>query len=152
MTYKFLIDECLSPALVGQAVDAGHVESTCVRDRGLAGTKDWRLVELVVEGDFTLVTHNSADFRGKGAEAPGGLYAEIEVHAGLVCLNSAHVMTVPRQKRLFQQALEVLAERPDLVNVSLEVFEEVDGLVHVEIYDIPEGPGGAAIEPGDQAQ
>ncbi len=150
MTYKFLIDECLSPALVGQAVDAGHVESTCVRNRGLAGTKDWHLTELVVAGDFTLVTHNSADFRGKGAEEPGGLYADLEVHAGLVCLNSVHVMTVPRQKRLFQQVLEVLAERPDLVNASLEVFEEEDGTVHIEIYDIPEGPG-AAIEPPDAA-
>ncbi|MFT3819162.1 MAG: DUF5615 family PIN-like protein [Rubrivivax sp.] len=137
MRYKFLIDECLSPSLVGQAVDAGHVESTCVRDRGLAGAKDWRLVEFAVAGDFTLVTHNAADFRGKGADAPGGHYGELEVHAGLVCLNSIHVMTVPRQKRLFQQALALLAERPDLVNASLEVFEDAEGRVHFEVYDIP---------------
>ena len=140
MSYKFLIDECLSPALVALAVKAGHVESTCVRDRGWAGAKDWRLIERVVEHDFTLVTHNAADFRGKGAGNPGGHYGGLDIHAGLVCLNSVQVMTIGRQKRLFQQALEMLAERPDLVNASLEVFEAADGLVHVEIYDIPKEP------------
>ena len=54
MTFRFLVDECLSPHLVAMAVAAGHVESTCVRDRGLAGSKDWRLIDYVVAGDFTL--------------------------------------------------------------------------------------------------
>lgn len=138
MTFKFLIDECLSPALVRQALDGGHAGSTCVRDRGLTGTKDWRLVEFAVAEDFTLVTHNSVDFRGKGARDPGGHYGALEIHAGLVCLNSVHVMTIPRQRRLFQHALEVLAERTDLVNASLEVFEDDDGAVQIDLYDIPE--------------
>jgi len=83
-----------------------------------------------VAEDFTLVTHNSVDFRGKGARDRGGHYGGLEIHAGLVCLNSVHVMTIPRQRRLFQHALEVLAERTDLVNASLEVFEDDDGAVH----------------------
>jgi hypothetical protein len=33
------------------------IESTCVRDRRVAGTKDWKLIESVVASDFTLVTH-----------------------------------------------------------------------------------------------
>ena len=45
---RFLMDECLTPELVQMAVDAGPVESTCVRDRGLAGIKDWQLIEFVV--------------------------------------------------------------------------------------------------------
>ncbi len=138
MSYKFLIDECLSPALARQALDAGHAGSTCVRDRGWMGTKDWHLVEFVLAEDFTRVTHNSVDFRGKGADAPGGHYGELEIHAGLVCLNSVHVMTIPRQKGLFQHALETLAKRADLVNASLEIFEDEDGTVHIDIYDIPE--------------
>jgi predicted nuclease of predicted toxin-antitoxin system len=137
MTYKFLIDECLSPTLVQQAVKAGYVESTCVRDRGLSGTKDWELVKVAVDGDFTLVTHNAVDFRGDGANEPGGHYSELEIHAGLVCLNSVHPMSIARQRRLFQLALEFLAERTDLVNASLELFEDEDGAVHLEIYDIP---------------
>jgi hypothetical protein len=39
MSLRLLIDECLSPDLVDLAVAAGHVESTCLRDRGLLGTQ-----------------------------------------------------------------------------------------------------------------
>jgi len=137
MTYKFLIDECLSPSLVGLAADAGHVESTCVRDRGWLGVKDWRLVELAVEGDYTLVTHNSVDFRGKGGAEQGGHYAGLGIHAGLVCLNSMHPMTPVRQRTLFSQVLELLVQRPDLVNTALDVFEIEGGGVTVEVYEIP---------------
>ena len=148
MSYKFLIDECLSPALVQLAVEAGHVESTCVRDRGLTGTKDWRLVAFAIAGNFTLVTHNSADFRGKGAEEPGGHYGDLAIHAGLVCLNSVHVMSIPRQRMLFRCALDMLAGRDDLVNTSLEVFEDADGTVPIEVYDIPTRPSeGEAPQP-----
>ena len=34
MSLKLLIDECLSPELVELAVQAGYLQSTCVRDRG----------------------------------------------------------------------------------------------------------------------
>jgi hypothetical protein len=33
MSFRLLIDECLSPELVALAIAAGHVESTCARDR-----------------------------------------------------------------------------------------------------------------------
>jgi hypothetical protein len=59
-----LIDECLSPDLVELAIQAGHVESTCLRDRGLLGTQDWTLIKHVLNADFTLVTVNAQDFRG----------------------------------------------------------------------------------------
>ena len=118
MICKVLIDECLSPSLVGLAVEAGHVESTCVRDSGWLGVKDWRLVELAVEGDYTLVTHNAADFRGKGRDSQGGHYALLDIHAGWICLNSAHAMTPARGRTLFQQGLAQLAQRSDLVNAA----------------------------------
>ncbi len=51
MTFRLLIDECLSPDLVQLAIAAGHVESTCVRNRGWAGTKDWQLIEHIVAND-----------------------------------------------------------------------------------------------------
>lgn len=105
MTLRFLIDECLSPELVQMAAKAGHVESTCVRDRGLSGTKDWRLIEHVVAGDFTLVTHNAVDFRGDGPTKLGGEHAKQPIHAGLVCLNSVHAMDLQRQHDLFQIVL-----------------------------------------------
>lgn len=138
MKFRFLVDECLSPELVQMAVKAGYVESTCVRDRGLSGTKDWKLIEHVVAGDFTLVTHNSVDFRGGGPVKLGGEHAKQPIHAGLVCLNSVHTLDLQRQLDLFQIALDELGALDDLVNQALEVFEQEDGSVEVVIYDIPD--------------
>jgi hypothetical protein len=98
MIGRLLIDECLSPALVQLAIDAGHVESTSVRDRGRLGLKDWELMEYVVQEDFILVTRNAQDFRGDGKANPGGLHASAEVHAGLICLDSALEMDLDLQQ------------------------------------------------------
>ena len=138
MTFRFLIDECLTPELVQMAVDTGHVESTRLRNRGLAGTKDWKLIEHVVAGDFTLVTHNSVDFRGSAPGQLGGAHAKQSLHAGLVCLNSVYVLDLQRQRDLFQVAFQELAVIDHLVNKALEIFEQEDGAIEVVIYDIPE--------------
>lgn len=138
MTFRFLVDECLTPELVNLAVAAGHVESTCVRDRGWAGCKDWQLMEHVIAGDFTLVTHNSPDFRGAGSASPGGEHARQPIHAGLVCLNSVHVMDLQRQIGLFRLVLAELDRVDGLVNQALDVFEREDGSVEMLIYDIPD--------------
>lgn len=137
MTFRLLIDECLSPDLVQLAIAAGHVESTCVRNRGWAGTKDWQLIEHIVANDYTLVTHNSVDFRGHGPGNLGGEHVNQSIHAGLICLNSTQVMDMERQLDLFQLVLRELASMNDLVNQALEVFESEDGSVELEIYDIP---------------
>lgn len=137
VSFKFLIDECLSPELVEIAVAAGHPESTCVRDRGWLHRKDWELMQLVIAGDLTMVTNNSRDFRGQGPDGPGGLHARQEIHAGLVCLNSAYPMTLDRQHRLFKIALDELAGTADLVNLALEVFEHADLSIDIELYEIP---------------
>lgn len=97
MSFRLLIDECLSPELVRMAVNAGHLESTCVRNRGWAGIKDWQLIEQAVANDYTLVTHNSVDFRGNGPGNLGGEHAKQPIHAGLICLNSVHVLDFERQ-------------------------------------------------------
>lgn len=136
MTWRLLIDECLSPDLVQLAIDAGHVESTCLRDRGLLGTQDWTLIKHVLDADFTLVTVNAQDFRGRGQDAPGGLYAHIELHAGLICLNSARSMDLNAQRALFEDALEALAELPDLINQVLEVTEDENGEVSTIVYNL----------------
>jgi len=139
MTIRLLFDECLSPELVEMAVAAGYVESTCVRDRGWSGTKDWKLVERAVAGDFTLVTHNAVDFRGRGTGRPGGQHARQPIHAGLICLNSVFPMDLDRQRDLFQLVLDELRGIGDLVNQALEVFELEDGSIELVIYEIPIG-------------
>jgi hypothetical protein len=116
MILRLLIDECLSPDLADLAIAAGHVESTCLRDRNLLGIKDWKLIEYVLENDFTLVTVNARDFRGRGQQTPGVLYATTELHAGLICLNSLRPIDVNVQRELFEVALVDLVTLPDLVN------------------------------------
>ena len=138
MTFRLLIDECLSPELVGLAIAGGHVESTCVRNRGWAGTKDWQLIEYAVANDYTLVTHNSVDFRGNGPGNLGGEHAKQPIHAGLICLNSVRAMDLDRQCDLFKVALRELSMMKDLVNQALELFELEDGSIELEIYDIPD--------------
>ena len=46
-------------------------------------------------------------------------------------------MDIERQLDLFQLVLNELSGTPDLVNQALEVFESEDGLVTIDVYDIP---------------
>jgi hypothetical protein len=137
MIGRLLIDECLTPELVQLAIDAGHVEATCLRNRDWLGLKDWQLMEHVLREDFILVTRNARDFRGTGEADPGGLHAAIEVHAGLVCLDSASELDFDVQLELFRYALEALAALPDLINQALEVFLNEDGSITMTVYEIP---------------
>ena len=136
MTHRLFIDECLSPELVEAAIAAGF-DATCSRDRGLLGLKDWDLVAVVIEEDFTLVTNNAKDFRGEGTENPGGLHARQEIHPGLICLNSCFGMGIERQLRLFGYALDELALRAELINHAMEIFEHEDGEIEIITYEIP---------------
>jgi len=79
---KLLIDECLSEELSKRARDRGHPESSHVRWIGKTGAKDWLLLPVILDGDWTFVTRNSVDFRGP-ASAPGskGEYRKACLHA-----------------------------------------------------------------------
>lgn len=137
MNLKLLIDECLSPELVRQARDAGHLQSTCVRDRGWGGMKDWKLIELLIAEDYTLVTVNARDFRGAKPGSQGGLHGAQTIHAGLICLSSVLMMDLQRQQSLFELALAEIALLPDLVNTCLEVVEDDQEQVEIFIFDLP---------------
>jgi hypothetical protein len=134
---KFLVDECLSSELTKLAHTKGHGESSHVVWLGHAGLKDWELKPIILDGDWTFVTRNSVDFRGS-AERPGakGQYADVALHAGLVCLNGPPGMDLDMQLELFEQALDELEANSDLVNQVLEVtFEE--SVLHVRRYHLP---------------
>ncbi len=134
---KFLIDECLSPELTKLARQAGYGESTHVAWLGRAGLKDWELKPLILKDDWTFVTKNSVDFRGP-ADRPGakGEYADVEIHAGLICLNGPPSMDLDMQIELFEQVLDELMFEADLVNQVLEVTWEEEGL-DVRRYRLP---------------
>jgi len=135
---KFLIDECLSLKLANLAVDLGYVQSSHVVRLGKSGWKDWELKPFIIDGDWTFVTKNSIDFRGK-AENPGakGQYANVPIHAGLVCLNGPEGMDRALQIDLFQIALSELKGDPDLVNQVLEVTLAPGDEVQVLRYGLP---------------
>ena len=138
MQLKFLIDECLSPSLVDIALQQGHHQSTCVRNRGWAGKLDHEITQFAQDEDFTLVTHNARDFRGAGEHQPGGLFSRLEVHAGLVCITGED-LNLELQQDLFKVALTELESMDDLVNKCLEVQLIGDDYT-ITLYEISELP------------
>ena len=104
---------------------------------GWSGTKDWRLIERVTAGDYTLVTVNARDFRGPEPGTQGGLHGAQSIHAGLVCLVSALPLNLHHQQMLFELALAEISLLPDLVNTCLEVVEDARGQIEVFVFDLP---------------
>ena len=70
--------------------------------------------------------------------APGGKgqYADVAIHAGLVCLNGPTAMDLDMQLELFDQAMDELAAEGDVVNQVLEVTME-DDTIHIRRYRLP---------------
>jgi hypothetical protein len=134
---KFLVDECLSPELTKLAHAKGYGGSAHVVWLGRAGLKDWELKPLILKDDWAFVTKNSVDFRGP-AEKPGakGQYADVAIHAGLICLNGPPGMDLDMQLELFEQALDELEADADLVNQVLEITWDEDAL-HIRRYQLP---------------
>jgi hypothetical protein len=136
---KFLIDECLSPELAHLARDRGYRASFHVGWLGKAGWKDWELKVLILEQDWTFVTRNSVDFRGP-ADHPGskGQYSDIQIHAGLVCINGPVRMNAKIQVELFAAVLDRIAPQPELINEVIEVeVPEEGGEFKIIRYPLP---------------
>ena len=84
--------------------------------------------KVIIDGDWTFVTRNSIDFRGL-RDAPGsrGQYADVAVHAGLICLNGPVGMDLDLQLEMFEVALDELDRDDDLVNQVLEISLQDSG-------------------------
>lgn len=125
---RFLIDECLSLDLVGEAHRAGF-EAYHVGHIGKAGWKDWNVAAFALAQDMVVVTNNATDFRA--------LFRREPLHSGLVVI----VPSVDRatEAQLFREALVRLIDVNDLVNKVLEV-DFVSGGANVRIYDLPASP------------
>lgn len=137
---ELLIDECLSPDLVAVALAKGHGESSHVVWQGKAGWKDWELKSFILAGDWTFVTRNSVDFRGS-ENKPGskGQYADVSLHAGLICINGPVQMDAELQSELFIVALDEIGGMGELINQVLEIFlEELNGELEISRYELPE--------------
>ena len=120
------------------ACDRGYGESSHVVWRRLQGQKAWALKPFILDGDWTFVTRNSFDFRGS-ASHPGsrGQYADVAIHAGLICLNGPDAINLEVQLELFEQALDELAADDDLINQVLEITLDGDEELHILRYRLP---------------
>lgn len=135
---KLLIDECLSPELARMAIARGYGETSHIVWMKLGGLKDWELKPIILNGDWTFVTKNSVDFRGPREKVGSkGQYADVAIHAGLICLNGPPGMDLDMQIELFEQALAELASDGDLVNCVLEISLESDEELRVLRYALP---------------
>jgi len=126
---RFLIDECLSPSLSRLAHRRGFA-ADAVAWIGKAGWADRELMRFVETQDLTLVTNNSRDFRR--------LYANLPIHAGLVCLN-APTRLVRRTliETLFDRALDAIEQRMDLLNTVIEADAITVTRIEVRSYLFP---------------
>lgn len=88
-------------------MNAGYPQSSHVVWQGKSGWQDWELKTFILDGDWTFVTRNSVEFRGP-TEDPGskGQYADVALHAGLICLNGPAGMRSPIQCELFNPLWE----------------------------------------------
>lgn len=136
---KLLIDECLSAELALMAREHGHHLASHVAWIGKAGWKDWEIKRLLLDEDWVLVTWNSKDFRGP-RDAPGsaGQFADVFLHAGLVCIDGPVGMDLGLQRELFSEVLEELDRESDLTNQVIEVsLNETEDEIEVIRYQMP---------------
>ena len=123
---KLLIDECLHTSLVELAHAAGHVADH-VNYLSPGGSKDWQLMAVIREQDYTFVTNNRADFLALHGKEP--------LHAGVIII----VPNVPPalQRELFKAALDHIDAR-DLTNSVVEV-EYIGNQIVCSEYALPKG-------------
>lgn len=123
---RFLMDENLSPFLVGSARARGH-EAMHVNHLGLRTESDWELLRVIVEHDWVLVTNNAIEFRGR--------YRQIALHPGVVFLLPA--VRREGQLALFEAVLDRVRDCPDLVNTALDAAFDAAGKPVVAAYGLP---------------
>jgi hypothetical protein len=103
---------------VGHAAD--HVAH-----RGLGGLKDWQLMQVIREREYTFVTNNRADFLALHGKEP--------LHAGVIVIVPN---VIPSQQcELFAAALKHIGTR-DLTNTVVEVKFVKDDIQCSE-YELP---------------
>ena len=134
---KILIDENLSPSLESLAHERGF-QCSHVNYLGKGGQKDWHLKSTIIDGNWTFVTNNSIDFRGP-ANKPGstGEYADVRLHAGLVCINAPFGLNLDLQRQIFNLILDEFVENGDLTNQVLEVDLKKNGEVRLRRIALP---------------
>jgi predicted nuclease of predicted toxin-antitoxin system len=123
MAPRFLIDENLSPRLAQHLRLVHGYDAVHVRDVGLLGATDEKVLSWAIEADRIVVTANSADFRSLGAARPN--------HPGLAILRDA----VGQARQLALGSL--LANAIDAARSQRGRVFEIDGKGNFRDYGLP---------------
>ena len=98
---------------------------------------DWSLKRFILNEDWTFVTKNSIDFRGSSrGRGSKGQYAEVALHAGLICLDAPEGMDLNLQMELFALALDEIGDG-GLINQVLEITLDEKSEIRVLRYALP---------------
>ena len=126
---RLLLDENISPALVGRLAQAG-VFAQSVAHVGLAGRADHVVWEHAPANDFALVTTNARDFIQ---------LLDVEIHPGLIVFRESG-LTRDEQWNRIRTVIEHVKNSGDqdfLVNKLIEV----NGPGRFEVREIPKPMG-----------
>lgn len=107
---QFLIDECLTPDLVGTAAEHGYF-GVHICAAGLAGTPDDVICTRAVESRRILVTNNGKDFRR--------IYRRFRTHPGLVILLPS--VRWSEQIALFQKVIRFIDMEQAIVDRVVQI-------------------------------
>ena len=117
----------LSPDLVTAARARGY-ETMAVRDFGLLSARDWEILRLVEQNDWTLVTNNTGEFRRRYRR-------HVALHAGVVFLHG--VAGLAAQVDAFEAALDDIELNPDVTNTEVLVEYLGPERYQVSRFDLP---------------
>lgn len=122
---RLLLDEHISPALVGRLADAG-VYAQSVPHAGLSGRTDREIWEYALDHDFAVVTTNARDFIQ---------LLDVEMHPGLIVLRESG-LTRDEQWDRIKPVIEHVKGSGDQYFL-LNKLIEVSGAGRFEVREIP---------------
>ena len=113
---RLLVDEDLSPVVAQRLRSEDGLDAVHVRDRGLLGEHDCRVLERAFCEDRVLVTANVGDF--------ANLAGSRELHAGIVLVLDGQLLR-DEQLAIVRQAVAIIqreaVEGRDMVNRVLRI-------------------------------
>jgi predicted nuclease of predicted toxin-antitoxin system len=126
---RLLLDENISPALVGRLADI-DVYAQSVPYVGLSGGTDHEIWQYALEHDFAVVTTNARDF------IP---LLVVEVHPGLIALRESGLTRDEQWNRIgpVVQHIKASKDQDFMVNKLIEVT----GVKRFQIREIPKMAG-----------
>lgn len=122
---RLLLDEHISPALVGRLAKIG-IYARSVPHTGLSGRSDREIWKYALEQDFAVVTTNARDFIQ---------LLDVELHPGLIILRESG-LTRDEQWERIKRIVEHLKNAGG-ENFLINKLIEISGIGGFEIREVP---------------